>query len=100
MNTAQAMPWWGWLFFAGFFLLLGLTGVMFVSILRQGDERRRLILLHAGSTSFSTFVGMLLLEIILGVAGSIIPGHSHRGEESAGAADDSGAGLLCFPLLL
>ena len=55
MNTAQAMPWWGWLFFAGFFLLLGLTGVMFVSILRQGDERRRLILLHAGSTSFSAF---------------------------------------------
>ena len=38
MNTAQAMPWWGWLFFAGFFLLLGLTGVMFVSILRQGDD--------------------------------------------------------------
>ena len=37
MNTAQAMPWWGWFFFAGFFLLLGLTGVMFVSILRQGD---------------------------------------------------------------
>ena len=36
MNTAQAMPWWGWLFFAGFFLLLGLTGVMFVSILRLG----------------------------------------------------------------
>ena len=69
MNTAQAMPWWGWLFFAGFFLLLGLTGVMFVSILRQGDERRRLILLHAGSTSFSAFVGMLLLEIILGVEG-------------------------------
>ena len=63
MNTAQAMPWWGWLFFAGFFLLLGLTGVMFVSILRQGDERRRLILLHAGSTSFSAFVGMLLLAI-------------------------------------
>ena len=57
MNTAQAMPWWGWLFFAGFFLLLGLTGVMFVSILRQGDERRRLI-----------------LEIILGVAGSITQG--------------------------
>ena len=74
MNTAQAMPWWGWLFFAGFFLLLGLTGVMFVSILRQGDERRRLILLHAGSTSFSAFVGMLLLEIILGVTGSITQG--------------------------
>ena len=45
MNTAQAMPWWG-----------------------------RLILLHAGSTSFSAFVGMLLLEIILGVAGSITQG--------------------------
>ena len=74
MNTAQAMPWWGWFFFAGFFLLLGLTGVMFVSILRRGDERRRLILLHAGSTSFSAFVGMLLLEIILGVAGSITQG--------------------------
>ncbi len=42
--------------------------------LRQGDERRRLILLHAGSTSFSAFVGMLLLEIILGVAGSITQG--------------------------
>ena len=66
MNTAQAMPWWGWLFFAGFFLLLGLTGEMFVSILRQGDERR--------STSFSAFVGMLMLEIILGVAGSITQG--------------------------
>ncbi len=52
MNTAQAMPWWGWLFFAGFFLLLGLTGVMFISILRQGDERRRLILLHAGAPVF------------------------------------------------
>lgn len=74
MNTAQAMPWWGWLFFAAFFLLLALIGVMFVSILRQGDERRRLILLHAGSTSFSVFAGMLLLEIILGVAGSITRG--------------------------
>ena len=30
MNTAQAMPWWGWLFFAAFFLLLALIGVMFV----------------------------------------------------------------------
>ena len=53
MNTAQAMPWWGWIFFAGFFLLLRLTGVMFISILRQGDERRRLILLHAGAPVFS-----------------------------------------------
>lgn len=74
MNTAQAMPWWGWLFLAAFFLLVVLICVMFASILRQGDERRRLILLHAGSTSFSAFVGMLLLEIILGVAGSITQG--------------------------
>lgn len=74
MNTAQAMPWWGWIFLAAFFLLVVLICVMFASILRQGDERRRLILLHAGSTSFSAFVGMLLLEIILGVAGSITQG--------------------------
>ena len=32
---------------------LVLIGIMFVSILRQGDERRRMILLHAGSTSFT-----------------------------------------------
>ena len=92
MNTAQAMPWWGWLFFAGFFLLLGLTGVMFVSILRQGDERRRLILLH--------LCGNAAAGDHSGCGGKHHPGHSHRGEESAGAADDSGAGLLCFPLLL
>ena len=41
---------------------LVLIGVMFVSILRQGDERRRMILLHAGSTSFTANAGWLLLQ--------------------------------------
>ena len=60
-----------WIFLAVLALLLGLIGVMFSSILRQGDERRRLILQSAGSTSFATLAGMLLLQVVAGVVGSL-----------------------------
>ena len=53
---------------------LVLIGVMFASILRQGDERRRMILLHAGSTSFTANAGWLLLEVVTGIYGSVTAG--------------------------
>ena len=74
MKTAELFPWWGWLFMGLTVVLLVLIGVMFVSILRQGDERRKLILLHAGSTGFTALTGMLLLETVLGVAGGMFCG--------------------------
>ncbi len=60
-----------WMFLAVLALLLGLIGVMFSSILRQGDERRRLILQSAGSTSFAALAGMLLLQVVAGLVGSL-----------------------------
>ena len=51
---------------------LVLIGVMFASILRQGDERRRMILLHAGSTSFTANAGWL--EVVTGIWGSVTAG--------------------------
>ena len=53
---------------------LVLIGIMFASILRQGDERRRMILLHAGSTSFTANAGWLLLEVVTGIYGSVTAG--------------------------
>ena len=52
-----------------------LVGLAFLcGILSAAGADRGDVWLHAGSTSFSAFVGMLLLEIILGVAGSITQG--------------------------
>ena len=49
------------IFFAVFFLSLALIVWMLVSVMRQGDERRRLIISKACTNTFLVMIGYLIL---------------------------------------
>ena len=60
------------IFFAVFFLSLALIVWMLVSVMRQGDERRRLIISKACTNTFLVMIGYLLLCTIEHICGGAI----------------------------